>query len=265
MSKDSFPKEKMVYFRTSLGGFNREDVNAYIEKLNSELAERERAAKRKMDALETKVTELENLRSELKTALSRAAALEAAATSRENLISEQLSRIEKQNRLIESLRIENDEAKNRADNLDEQLASLSDAIAKSEKYDGVSAQIGEIILSAQGAADEIIESAKRDADKLRKSANAQLESAAESFNARAATAAYAVKTQIKRIANDSYAALTTQTEETAALLHALAENIGKSTAEFDSRIADGKSDTEAAIGAETAKIFSEENRIHFDF
>ena len=50
MSKDSMPKEKMVYFRTSLGGFNREDVNSYIEKLNGEFAERERAAKRKTDA-----------------------------------------------------------------------------------------------------------------------------------------------------------------------------------------------------------------------
>lgn len=265
MSKDSLPKEKMVYFRTSLGGFNREDVNGYIEKLNAEFAERERAAKRKTDALESKIAELEGVRAELETALARAATLEEEAKARENLVAEQLSRIEEQNRLIESLRRESSEAKNRAEGLDERLASLSDAIAKSEKYDDVSAQIGEIILSAQSTAEDIIENAKREADALRKSANEQMESAAESFNARAATAAYAVKTQIKRIANDSYAALTAQTEQTAALLHALAENIGKSTAELDSRLANGKSDAEAAIGAEAAKIFSEENRIHFDF
>ena len=58
MSRDRLPKEKMVYFRTSLGGFNREDVNGYIEKLNAEFAERERAAKRKTDALESKIAEL---------------------------------------------------------------------------------------------------------------------------------------------------------------------------------------------------------------
>ena len=265
MSKDSMPKEKMVYFRTSLGGFNREDVNSYIEKLNGEFAERERAAKRKADALEARLTELENAKSELERALARVSALEAAAAEREKLIAGQLTRIDEQNAAIESLRRERGEAQSRAASLDERLASLSDAIAKSEKYDDVSAQIGEIILSAKSTADEIIENARREADAMRGSADEQLESAAASFNARAATAAYAVRGQIKKIANDSYSALTAQTEQTAALLHALAENIGKSSAELDSRLASGKSDADAAIGAEAAKIFSDENRIKFNF
>ena len=264
MSKDSMPKEKMVYFRTSLGGFNREDVNSYIEKLNSEFAERERAAGRKREALEAKVAELETAKSELKQALERVSALEAAS-AREKLVAEQLARIEEQNRTIESLRLERGAAEERAESLDERLASLSDAIAKSEKYDGVSAQLGEIILSAQSTAEEIIENAKREADALRKSADEQLESAAASFNARAATAAYAVKNQIKKIANDSYSTLTAQTEQTAALLHALAENIGKSSAELDDKLTSGKSDAEAAIQTEAAKIFSDENRIKFNF
>ena len=163
MSKDSMPKEKMVYFRTSLGGFNREDVNSYIEKLNGEFAERERTAKRKTDALESKLAELENAKSELERALARASALETAAAEREKLIAEQLARIEEQNRTIDALRRERGEAQSRAESLDERLASLSDAIAKSEKYDDVSAQIGEIILSAKSTADEIIEAAKREA------------------------------------------------------------------------------------------------------
>ena len=265
MSKDSMPKEKMVYFRTSLGGFNREDVNSYIEKMNSEFAERERAATRKREALEAKLSELETAKSELQQALSRASALEEAAAAREKLIAEQLTRIEEQNRTIENLRLERSAACERAESLDERLASLSDAIAKSEKYDDVSAQLGEIILSAKSTADEIIENAKREADAMRKSADEQMESAAASFNARAATAAYALKNQIKKIANDSYASLTAQTEETAALLHALAENIGKSSAELDDRLASCKSDAEAAIHAEAAKIFGDENRIKFNF
>ena len=256
MSKDNMPKEKMVYFRTSLGGFNREDVNSYIEKLNGEFAERERTAKRKTDALESKLAELENAKSELERALARASALETAAAEREKLIAEQLARIEEQNRTIDALRRERGEAQSRAESLDERLASLSDAIAKSEKYDDVSAQIGEIILSAKSTADEIIEAAKREADDMRRTADEQLENAAASFN---------VKSQIKKIANDSYSALTAQTEQTAALLHALAENIGKSSAELDDRLASGKSDAEAAIGAEAAKIFGDENRIKFNF
>ena len=45
-------KEKMVLFRTAIGGFNRGDVNNYIEKLNAEFSERERIAKKKLDAAE---------------------------------------------------------------------------------------------------------------------------------------------------------------------------------------------------------------------
>ena len=265
MSKDSMPKEKMVYFRTSLGGFNREDVNSYIEKLNGEFAERERTAKRKADALEARLAEAESAKSELESALKRLSVLEEEAVAREKLIAEQLARIEELNREAENLRRESGEAKSRAESLDERLASLSDAVAKSEKYDDVSAQLGEIILTAKSTADEIVENAKREAEAMRRAADEQLESAAAGFNARAATAAYAVKNQIKKIANESYSALTAQTEQTAALLHALAENIGKSTAELDGKLTDGKSDAEAAIHAETAKIFGEENRVKFNF
>ena len=40
-------KEKMVFFRSAIGGFNRDDVNGYIEKLNADFADRERMARRK--------------------------------------------------------------------------------------------------------------------------------------------------------------------------------------------------------------------------
>lgn len=265
MSKDSMSKEKMVYFRTSFGGFNREDVNSYIEKLNGELAERERSTKRKVDALETRLTELEGAKADLERALTRITELEEAAAAREKLITEQLEHIEAQKHTIETLRHENGEAQSRADSLNERLASLSDAIAKSEKYDDVSAQIGEIILSARGTADEIIENAKREAELMRHSADEQLKNAADSFNARAATAAYAVKNQIKKIANDSYSALTAQTEQTAALLHALAENIGRSTAELEEKLASGKNDAESAVHTESANIFGESDHIKFNF
>lgn len=265
MSKDSMPKEKMVYFRTSLGGFNREDVNSYIEKLNGELAERERLAKRKVDALEARLAEAESAKAELERTLTRLAELEEAAAAREKLITEQLEHIEAQKQTIDTLRRENGEAQSRADSLNERLTSLSDAITKSEKYDDVSAQIGEIILSAKGSADEIIENAKREAEALRHSADEQLRNAADGFNARAATAAYAVKNQIKKIANESYSALTAQTEQTAALLHALAENIGKSTAELDEKLASGRSDAENAVHTESAKIFGEADHIKFNF
>ena len=51
MSRDSLPKEKMVYFRTSLGGFNREDVNEYIASLSENFAKEKAEYEKKLDDL----------------------------------------------------------------------------------------------------------------------------------------------------------------------------------------------------------------------
>lgn len=107
-------KEKMVYFRTSLGGFNKDDVNSYIEKLNAEFSEREKAARKKLEAAEEKISGLEQLQDELKQALDKLSALENAAESREKLIGEQLRRIDEQAAEIEVLTRSKSSAENEA-------------------------------------------------------------------------------------------------------------------------------------------------------
>lgn len=254
-------KEKMVFFRTAIGGFNREDVNNYIEKLNAEIADRERTAKKKLEISEAKCTELEEKVACLENALVHLSELESEAEAREKLIAEYIEKVEAQAAEIEALRSSNATAKSENSELSAMIDSLSDAISKSEKYDGISGQIGEIILSARSTAEEIVERANKEADSKRAEADAQMESAAASFNARAATAAYAIKGQMKKLANESYAAIAEKAAETSDMLRSLAAHISSASDEFDSKLSSGKLEAENIIDAEAAKVFTDANRL----
>ncbi len=254
-------KEKMVFFRTALGGFNREDVNNYIEKLNGDFAEHERMYKKKLDVAEAKCTELDSVKAELNSTQLRLAELEAEAQQREKLISEYITRIESQASEIEALQASKTSAESEVDLLSAQIDSLADAIQKSEKYDDISAQVGEIILSARSTAEEIIIKAKKEADAKRAAADAQIESAAASFNARAATAAYAIKGQMKKLAKESYASIAEKAAETSDMLRSLAAHISNTSEELNNTLTNGKTEAEIVIEAEAAKVFTEENRL----
>ncbi len=256
-------KEKMVFFRSALGGFNREDVNSYIEKLNAEFAERERTAKKKLDAAEEKCAELDNLKAHLDSTLLHLAELEAAAEKREKVIAEYMDQLEMKNTEIEKLQASKCNAESEIDLLSAKLDSLSDAIRKSEKYDDISSQIGEIILSAKSTAEEIISEAEKDANAIRAAADAQMENAAAGFNARAATAAYAIKGQMKKLARDSYAAIAEKAAETSDMLRNLAAHISSTSDELSDTLSAGKNDTETVIETEAAKLFTDENRLSF--
>ena len=253
----------MVFFRSALGGFNREDVNNYIEKLNADFAERERAAKKKLDAAEEKCAELDSIKAQLDSKLLRLSELEAEAEQREKLIAEYIRQIEMQVAEIERLQTSKSNAESEIGLLSAKLESLSDAIQKSEKYDDISAQIGEIILSAKSTAEEIISQAEAEAATMRASADAQMENAAASFNARAATAAYAIKGQMKKLARDSYANIAEKAAETSDMLRNLAAHISSTSEELSDTLTNGKTDAESVIESEAAKIFTDENRLSF--
>lgn len=256
-------KEKMVFFRTALGGFNKADVNSYIEKLNMEFSERERVLKKKIDALETKAAELENAKKDLAKAAEEITELNKQAEMRENVINEYRDTVDAQKNEIERLEQMRLESENEISELSDRIESLSDAICKSEKYDDISAQIGEIILSARQTAETIIAKANKDAEAKRAAADEQIEDAAKSFNARAATAVYAVKNQIKKLAHDSYSKIAEQAAETSDMLRNLAAHISGSSEYLDTTLSEGKNEVETAIEAETAKVFSDANRITF--
>lgn len=256
-------KEKMVLFRTSLGGFNRDDVNNYIEKQNNEFAERERISKKKLDTLDARCKELEAKLEELERANLHIAELEKEAAAREKLIAEYIEKVEHQAAEIESLSTSKSYAENEITKLTDEIASLSEVISKSEKYDDISNQIGEIILSARSTADDIIAKADKEAAAMRAAADKEMETAAANFNARAATATYAIKNQMKNIARDSYASLAEKAAETSDMLRNLAAHISGAAEDLNQKIENGKADADSAISNEAAKIFTDENRLSF--
>lgn len=256
-------KEKMVYFRSALGGFNRDDVNGYIEKLNAEFGERERMAKKKLDASEEKCAALEGFKAQFEQSLLRISELEEEAKQRESLIAGYQETVAEQTAKIEELEASKVASESEINALTAQIESLSDAICKSEKYDDISAQIGEIILSAKSTAEDIIARAEKDAANKRAKADEQIENAAASFNARAATAAYSIKTQMKKLAQDSYASIAEKAAETSDLLRNLAAHISSASDTLGEKLSGGKSDAETAIETEAAKVFSDENRLSF--
>ena len=171
-------KEKMVFFRTALGGFNRDDVNAYIEKLNAEFSERERIARKKLENADAKCADLEatvsakiaennEINAKLQEALDRVAAMEEEAAQREALIGEYREVIDSQKEEIAALEASRIASESEISELSARIESLSEAICKSEKYDDISGQIGEIILSAKSTAEDIIAKAEKDADAKR--------------------------------------------------------------------------------------------------
>ena len=256
-------KEKMVFFRTAIGGFNKTDVNTYIEKLNFEFSERERVAKKKYDLLEAKLAEFEDYKVKYDEALASISSLEEAAAQRETVINEYRADIEKQAEKIETLIREKEEAESEMCELSQRIDSLSEVICKSEKYDDISAQIGEIILSARHTAEGIVAKAEKDAAAKSAAADEKLESAAAAFNARAATAAYSVKNHIKKLVHDSYSAVAQKAAETSDMLRKLAAHINDSTEYLDEKLSEKNEAVETAISNETTKLFSDEHRITF--
>ncbi len=256
-------KEKMVFFRSALGGFNRDDVNGYIEKLNAEFAERERLAKKKLEASEEKCASLESAKAQFEQSLLRIEALEDEAKQRENLIEEYKETIDAQKAKIEELEAASAAFETEVTELSARIESLSEAILKSEKYDDISGQIGEIILSAKHTAEDIIANAEKEAAAKRAKADAQLENAAESFNARAITAASSIKTQMQKLAQDSYASIAEKAAETSDLLRNLAAHISSASETLHEKLSGGKAEAESAIETEAAKVFSREDRLSF--
>ena len=51
--------DKKIKFRSAMGGYNKEDVNKYIESLSTKYSEAELESKKKISGLEKKVAELE--------------------------------------------------------------------------------------------------------------------------------------------------------------------------------------------------------------
>lgn len=131
----------MLRFRESFRGYNRDDVNAYIEQINSNFSKKEAELRAVITDLQVKaadnVSDKDNIGDE------------SICSVRQEL---ERSKLE-----IERLMAELNEFKNK---------SNGDCEEKSKLYDSMSAQVGSIIIQANSNAETIVSNAKAVADRM---------------------------------------------------------------------------------------------------
>ncbi|MBE6671107.1 MAG: hypothetical protein E7593_02780 [Ruminococcaceae bacterium] len=152
---------KKIKFRNSMSGYNKQDVNSYIEMLSSKYYDAEADSQKKIAELENKVNELEKEKAE-KTMIDafELNALKSDAEKSESLIAEL-------NNTVERLNGEKDELSKQIADLEAKLYEYekmtevnSEVYEKSSKYDKVSEQIGSMIVSANARAEGIVSEAE---------------------------------------------------------------------------------------------------------
>ena len=163
--------DKKVRFRQSISGFNKDDVNSYIQQLNTKFANESEEKQKKITALEATVKQLEEQLAE-KIAAEKAAA-EEETDSRIALLTEDIGRLTAEN---EALAKENKELKNTVEQYKINEEENAVVWEKSSKFDKVSGQIGSLIISASAEAEGIIAQAKL---KARSVSNTMIESTKE--------------------------------------------------------------------------------------
>ena len=142
----------MMRFRESFRGYNKDDVNAYIEQIHMKFSRRE--------------AELRAQMAELQNTPCRSAAHNEAVAAELEAAKLALSRVEAENRELKSMM----EASKTA-----MVESNTENAEKSKLYDSMSAQVGNILIVANSNADKIVADAKADAEKLKADATFEAE------------------------------------------------------------------------------------------
>ncbi|MBQ7968367.1 MAG: hypothetical protein IJ292_00910 [Clostridia bacterium] len=153
--------DNRIKFRKSMSGYNREDVNNYIESISSKNYESEEAYKKKIADLEAKVKELEKENKEYEeNVAAEAEKLRAEKEQGECLILELNEALDKLKTEKNGLIQENTQLKERVSELEKANESNIEAFEKSDKYDKVSGQIGSVLLNANARAESIVSEAQ---------------------------------------------------------------------------------------------------------
>lgn len=185
-------KNKDVLFRSAVNGFNKEDVIAYIAQLNSEL---EKSSNKLTSAL-SEVEKLNNALIEEKgktaDAMAKADELKEKLDKQEAVISAQYENMDKIKEEVQR----RTEAQAPAEEVPSTYAE------KAEMYDKMSAQIGDLIISAKKDADEIVEKSVNDANAMIENVKSQISENAEKVNKNITSELYSETNECYREATD---------------------------------------------------------------
>lgn len=135
----------MLRFRESFRGYNRDDVNAYLEQLNANFSKKE--------------AELRAIISELQLSL------ESADNEQNNLHESEINAL---NTELEEMKAENERLRGDLDSANKKYEA--EANEKSRLYDSMTSQVGGIIIQANANAEKIISDARIEAESIRQNA-----------------------------------------------------------------------------------------------
>ncbi len=238
---------KMVAFRTSLSGFNKSDVNNYIAETTAEFARIEEEASAKVYAITAELNvakeekeavsaELESAREELESARTE---LESIRAELEKLSSsafatkEEFSRIESER---DELKAQLEEVTAERDALKAENAVIPTLKDKAERYDAMSGELGEMIISAKKTSCEIIAGAEADAEQMRNETDAQMQGIRADAEKKAGNALEAVSDLLHTMAEDTFGEMMTYASEAQFTVGAMFEELKRKSAEISDRI-----------------------------
>ena len=165
--QDHFMNEtKNVAFRSSMSGYNRKDVNQYILTINREMEEKDELLKNAHLEMEENAKTFETERTSLEASISFLKSEKEALESVLAATQESAGQLKEE---IASLREKLLSAEMTADTLRTELLQRSlpnGTDDKLEKYDRISAQIGDIMISANTSADAIVAAANEHATRI---------------------------------------------------------------------------------------------------
>ncbi len=198
-------------FRTAMGGYSKQDVNAYIAELSSHYEE-------KLTDLEGQLAVYMARADEAEAAAARAEAAHKELEQANDLIAAQTEKLSEMDSLREEISRLKEELQSAKAALENENSASADAKAKLAEYDQVSAKVGGILLDANAAAEQIRARAAADAD-------ACLEKASELLSGRVsqlcAESADSMSALFNRLAADSDRLLKDQQFAIATLLGGL--------------------------------------------
>lgn len=173
---------KNVIFRNSLKGYNKSDVNSYLLKMTEDFEKKEKELRGRLSECEAelqnaseKLSVLDESQGETEALRLRIKELEEAEKSAETekisatddkysaAIAEKQRTIDEQNLKIENLTRELEELKKNAESNKETVQSYEETVKKARMYEKTSANIGDVIISANRTAEEIVFAAKEKA------------------------------------------------------------------------------------------------------
>lgn len=254
-----------VLFRTAMGGFNKADVMAYLEKQNADFKDH---STRQSEAIASKDAEIDSLRAEisglserLAEAEKKADSLEAAEARAEELGSrldeakEQISAL--QNKIADQALLLAEKEGKIAELSQNGPASSPEKDRKAGLYDDMSSQLGDILIAANKSADDIVSEARAKAAKINEDAVKDAESAKQAFVSKLSRIASSAKNNTVTATENFRDEVKAELEEIRALLSdAIAsvdlygDSLSEKADKFEKRISSELDNTESEIDRE---------------